>query len=152
MPLGVLLSAALLRAVHSQSGTQPGDDAMAVLQELDRRKIEQMDTYVMDVLVKGEWQEMPMGTTVGSIGAMNNPSPNRLRVRLGTCEDSRRQERQAQEMQLLRGRVIAPAMALHLREGFAAGEFEVLCLQRTRGALRTGGGTDHHAATRDRQL
>ena len=37
---------------------------------------------------------------------MNTPSPNRLRVRIAKCEDSRRLERQAQEMQLLRERAL----------------------------------------------
>ena len=52
-------------------------DASEGHREPNRLVAEQMGIYVMDVLVKGEWQEVPMGTTVGSVGVMNNPSPNR---------------------------------------------------------------------------
>ena len=63
-----------------------------------------MGIYVMDVLVKGEWQEVPMGTTVGSVGVMNNPSPNRLRTEAVTSVSRTTQTRiRAQRQSQLAG-------------------------------------------------
>ena len=106
MPLGVLLSSALLRTVEIQSANEPPLSEGGEGARTPRLAGNHLDSFVMDVLVKGEWQELPLGTTIGSVGGMNTPSPNRLRVRVAKCEDSRRLERQAQEMQLLRERAL----------------------------------------------
>ena len=102
----MLLSSALLRTVDIQSALEPPQPEEGEDTSPPRLSGESLDNFVMDVLVKGEWQELPLGTTIGSVGGMNTPSPNRLRVRIAKCEDSRRLERQAQEMQLLRERAL----------------------------------------------
>ena len=76
---------------------------------------ERLGDFVVDVLIKGEWQELPLGATIESAVGMNSPSHNRLRVRIAQCDESRRCERQAREMQLLRERArtaIKPAGSL----------------------------------------
>ena len=102
--MGVLLSSTLLRTVDNQSAAEPPPAEGGEGPGPTRLAGEHLADFVMDVLVKGEWQELPLGATIGSVVHMNRPSHNRLRVRIDKCEDSRRCERQAREMQLLRER------------------------------------------------
>ena len=87
--LGVLLSSTLLRTVDNQSAAEPPPLEGGEGPGPTRLAGEHLADFVMDVLVKGEWQELPLGATIGSVIHMNSPSHNRLWVRIDKCEDRR---------------------------------------------------------------
>ena len=58
MPLGVLLSSALLRTVEIQSANEPPPSEGGEGAGPPRLAGNHLDSFVMDVLVKGEWQEL----------------------------------------------------------------------------------------------
>ena len=70
MPLGVLLSSTLLRTVEAQSAIDPPQPEEGEDTSPPRLVGESLDNFVMDVLVKGEWQELPLGATIGSVGGI----------------------------------------------------------------------------------
>ena len=95
MPVGVLLSTLLLRSLK-RDGSQATrihsrlpalDGSSGTLDPTD------MGEYALDVLIKSEWQAVPMSTLVGEIVLLNSPCTNDITVRVNQSDDRARLQR-----------------------------------------------------------